>query len=62
MDDLPNPRLEAAKAIYARFARISDPETIERRWNRLPPLQQERWLDEANAAVDTFLRYNEVFP
>lgn len=60
MDELPNPKLEAAKAIYAKFARISDPDLIDRRWKRLPELQQERWLAEATTAIDTFLHFNEI--
>ena len=58
--DEPNPRLEAAKAIYARFVRISDPGEITRRWNRMSDTSRQCWLDEANAAIDTFLQFNEM--
>lgn len=60
MDDLPNPRLEAAKAIYAKFVRISEPDEINRRWNCMSEKSRERWLAEASTCIDTFLYFNEM--
>lgn len=49
-----DPLTEAGKAIYARFARIDDPAWLDRRWSRLPPIIQARYVEEARAAIETY--------
>ena len=48
--------IEAAKHLYGRWARIPDPRQLDFRWDRLAPRQQQNWIDEAEAAIRTYLQ------
>lgn len=48
--------IEAAKHLYGRWARIPDPRQLDFRWDRLAPRQQQNWVDEAEAAIRTYLQ------
>lgn len=48
--------IEAGKHLYGRWARIADPSQLEFRWDRLAPSRQQNWIDEAEAAIRTYLQ------
>lgn len=58
MDD-PDPIWEAGKALYGKFARISDPDVLDRRWARLMPAVRDSFIAEAKVAISTFLYITE---
>ena len=46
--------MAAARAMWAAWARISDPKWEETRWNRLPPAVKAQFVLEAGAAIQTY--------
>ena len=51
-----DPITEAGKHLYGRFARIADPSYLDRRWSGLKPKVREYFIEEARAAIKTFLQ------
>jgi hypothetical protein len=45
---------ECAKAIWSKFARISDPSFGDRRWARMNPVARQSFIDEAAACIATY--------
>jgi hypothetical protein len=45
---------ECAKAIWSKFARISDPSYGDRRWARMNPIARQSFIDEAKACIATY--------
>lgn len=52
---MPDDRIiECARQMFADFARISDPQILERRWNRAAELTRQEFIRNAEIAVETW--------
>lgn len=45
---------EAGKALWAKWAMVSDPGQIDRRWSMMRKNMKQAWIEEAKAAIEAY--------